>query len=77
MKNKESPSKNLKDGIDNVFILVNLASKRGRELSSGATKLIQTECDDPMQIALKEIAQGKVTFNQKKKAAESRAKKGK
>lgn len=66
MKNKKSHPKNLENKIDNVFILINLASKRGRELASGSAKLIQTECNDPVQIALEEIAQRKINFSQKK-----------
>jgi DNA-directed RNA polymerase omega subunit len=60
MKDKELYFEDLKDKVDSVFALINLASKRVRELASGAPKLIQTECNDPMQIALEEIAQGKI-----------------
>lgn len=66
MKNKEVYFEDLKGKVDNIFVLVNLASKRVRELVSGSPKLIQIECDDPMQIALEEIAQDKITVGKKK-----------
>lgn len=63
MKEKESY---LKDNANNIFMLINLAGKRVRELVSGTPKLIQTESNDPIKIALEEIAQGKITFGKKK-----------
>ncbi len=70
MKDKKSCSKDLEGKVENVFVLINLASKRARELISGAPKLIQTECNDPMQTALEEIAQGKTTVGKKKDISE-------
>ncbi len=63
--------------IENVFELISLASKRARELVSGAPKLIQTEIEDPMQIALEEIAQGKITVGKKQNIPEGKDKKKK
>jgi len=63
--------------IENVFELISLASKRARELVSGAPKLIQTEIEDPMQIALEEIAQGKITVGRKQNIPEGKNKKKK
>jgi DNA-directed RNA polymerase subunit omega len=71
MKDKELY---LQDKVDNVFVLVNVASKRVRELISGAPKLIQTECNDPIQIALEEITQGKITAGKKKDIPEEEKK---
>ena len=72
MKDKELHSKDSRNKVDNVFVLINLASKRVKELVSGAPKLIQTEGDDPMQIALEEIAQGKITAGEKKDILEEK-----
>ncbi len=65
--------KDLKDKVDdNIFVLINLASKRVRELVSGSPKLIQTEGNDLMQIALEEIAQGKITVGRHKDISEEK-----
>ena len=77
MKDKEFYFKDLKDKVDNIFVLINLAGKRARELISGAPKLIQTECNDPIQIALEEIVQGKITFGKKKEEPTEKKKKNK
>jgi DNA-directed RNA polymerase subunit omega len=47
--------------VDNRFNLVLLASKRARQLALGATPLTESEHDKPTVIALREIAEGKVT----------------
>jgi DNA-directed RNA polymerase subunit omega len=47
--------------VDNRFNLVLLASKRARQLALGATPLVPAERDKPCVIALREIAEGKVT----------------
>ncbi len=47
--------------VDNRFNLVLLASKRARQLSLGATPLVPIEKDKPTVVALREIAEGKVT----------------
>ena len=44
--------------IPNRFELVLLASKRARDLSMGATALLEEEKDKPTVIALREIAEG-------------------
>jgi DNA-directed RNA polymerase omega subunit len=72
MKEEELPLKDLRGKIDNIFVLINLAGKRVKELVSGAPKLIQTECDDPIQIALEEIAQGKITVGKHKDTPEKK-----
>lgn len=64
-EDKELHFNDLRNKIGNVFVLINLASKRVRELASGAPKLIQVESDNHMQIALEEITQGKITANKK------------
>ena len=47
--------------IDNRFNLVLLASKRARQIMMGADPLVPPENDKPTVIALREIAEGKIT----------------
>lgn len=47
--------------VDNRFQLVLVATKRARQLALGASPLIEVENDKPTVIALREIAEGKVT----------------
>lgn len=47
--------------VDNRFNLVLLASKRARQLAMGATPLVVVENDKPTVLALREIAEGKIT----------------
>ncbi|MEK7991886.1 MAG: DNA-directed RNA polymerase subunit omega [Thiotrichaceae bacterium] len=49
------------DHVDNRFNLVLLASKRSRQISMGAASLVPEEKDKPTVIALREIAEGKIT----------------
>ena len=49
--------------IPNRFELVLLASKRARDLSMGATALLEEENDKPTVIALREIAEGVVNLD--------------
>ncbi|MGB9578181.1 MAG: DNA-directed RNA polymerase subunit omega [Halothiobacillaceae bacterium] len=50
----------LKD-VDNRFQLVVMAAKRARQIEAGAQPLVDPERDKPTVIALREIAEGKVT----------------
>ncbi|MDM7322416.1 MAG: DNA-directed RNA polymerase subunit omega [Gammaproteobacteria bacterium] len=50
----------LKD-IDNRFQLVLMAAKRARQIEAGAQPLVDPERDKPTVIALREIAEGKLT----------------
>jgi len=47
--------------INNRFELVLLASKRARQIIAGAEPLVPIENDKPTVIALREIAEGKIT----------------
>lgn len=49
------------DYVDNRFNLVLLASKRSRQISMGANPLVPEDKDKPTVIALREIAEGKIT----------------
>lgn len=50
----------LKD-VDNRFQLVVMAAKRARQIEAGAQPLVEPDRDKPTVIALREIAEGKVT----------------
>jgi DNA-directed RNA polymerase subunit omega len=47
--------------VDNRFDLVLVASKRSRQIALGATPLVPLEKDKPTVLALREIAEGKIT----------------
>ena len=47
--------------VDNRFELVLVASKRARQLILGAEPLVPLDNDKPTVLALREIAEGKVT----------------
>ena len=46
------------ENVDNRFQLVLIASKRAREIESGADPLVERDNDKPTVIALREIAAG-------------------
>ncbi len=46
--------------VGNRFELVLLATKRARQITRGATPLVEIENDKPTVIALREIAAGKI-----------------
>ncbi|MEW6444761.1 MAG: DNA-directed RNA polymerase subunit omega [Pseudomonadota bacterium] len=50
----------LKD-VGNRFHLVVMAAKRARQIEAGAQPLVEPDRDKPTVIALREIAEGKVT----------------
>ena len=64
------PDEKLTNKLRSSYPLVNLASKRARELLAGAPKLIETDKTDPLEIALEEIAQGEITWREKKEVSE-------
>jgi DNA-directed RNA polymerase subunit omega len=50
------------ENVDNRFELIMVASKRARQLANGESEaLVAEEGDKPTVIALREIAEGKVT----------------
>lgn len=51
----------LAQGVENQFELVLLAAKRARRLANGADALVDWENDKPTVVALREIAEGKVS----------------
>ncbi|HVP61210.1 MAG TPA: DNA-directed RNA polymerase subunit omega [Myxococcaceae bacterium] len=48
--------------VDNRFALCILATRRARQLASGATPLVQTQRNKSAVVALREVATGKVRF---------------
>lgn len=50
------------NGLDNAFRLVILASKRAKELYSGAKSLIETNSIKPCLVALEEIKSTKIKY---------------
>ena len=49
------------DFVDNRFELVLLASRRARQISQGKEPLVDWENDKPTVVALREIAEGRIT----------------
>lgn len=52
----------LKDKADSLYRLVILAAKRAKQLRQGEKPLVECESARPTDIALKEIAEGLVTY---------------
>lgn len=50
----------LGDGLDNVFRMIVLASKRAKEIQMGSKLLIETQNVHPCLISIEEIKKGKV-----------------
>ena len=47
--------------VDNIFDMILLASKRAKRIANGADALVERENDKPTMIALREIADGKMS----------------
>ena len=47
--------------IDNIFDMILLASKRAKRIANGGDPLVDVENDKPTVIALREIAEGKMS----------------
>ena len=60
------------ENIQNRALLVNLLAKRIRQLRGGADPLVQTDFTSPLDIAILEIAQGKIRPFFRKKGEEGR-----
>ena len=57
----DSKKEELLGKADNIFIMLNMAAKRARQLNAGAPKLVDIK-DTPVNIALEEITAGKIGF---------------
>ena len=51
------------ENVDNRFQLVLVATKRARQLANGVTPFVDWENDKPTVVALREIAEGKITID--------------
>lgn len=49
------------DHVDNRFELVLLASRRARQIAQGKEAMVDLENDKPTVVALREIAEGKIS----------------
>ena len=49
------------DNVDNRFQLVLIATKRARQISAGSAILVDEENDKPTVLALREVAEGKIS----------------
>jgi DNA-directed RNA polymerase subunit omega len=49
------------DNVENRFKLVLVATRRARQLANGRDALVELENDKPTVVALREIAEGKIT----------------
>ncbi len=52
--------------VDSKYTLVVVAAKRGRELMSGSTKLVESRSAKPVSVALEEIERGLVQYERTK-----------
>lgn len=56
------PMRELLEKVDNRYTLVVEAAKRARQLVDGAPKLIKTDSEKPVSIAIREINEGKIRY---------------
>lgn len=56
----------LLDKIDNKYTLAVLSAKRAREIVDGDSALVECKSAKPVTIALEEIVQEKITYQQTK-----------
>jgi DNA-directed RNA polymerase subunit omega len=57
--------------VKNRFILVNLASKRVRQIREGSEYLVSSPKNEDIVVSLREIAAGKVTIKEEKEEIET------
>jgi DNA-directed RNA polymerase subunit omega len=60
---KRITDEQLLDRAGGRFKLATLLQKRVLELSRGASRLVDTESRDPLEIAMQEIAEGKISLD--------------
>jgi len=56
----------LLEKVDSRYTLVIIAAKRARQLVEGAGKVVGSDSDKPVTVAINEINEGKVTFTRTK-----------
>ncbi|OIN94739.1 MAG: DNA-directed RNA polymerase subunit omega [Deltaproteobacteria bacterium CG1_02_45_11] len=52
--------------IPNRFLLVNMVAKRVRQMREGSEYLVSSPKNEDIVVALREIAEGKIIFKEKK-----------
>ncbi|MGB6011449.1 MAG: DNA-directed RNA polymerase subunit omega [Desulfobacterales bacterium] len=52
--------------VKNRFLLVNMASKRVRQIREGSEYLVSSPKNEDIVVALREVAAGKITIKEKK-----------
>ena len=52
--------------VKNRFLLVNMASKRVRQIREGSEYLVSSPKNEDIVVALREVAAGKITIQEKK-----------
>ena len=62
----DSNREELLEKADNIFIMLNMAAKRARQLNTGSPKLVDIK-DTAVNIALEEIRAGKINWQPIKK----------
>ena len=58
------PMRELLEKVDNRYTLVVETAKRARQLVDGAPQLIKTQSEKPVSVAIREINEGKVRYEQ-------------
>lgn len=53
--------------VKNRFLLVNMASKRVRQIREGSEYLVSSPKNEDIVVALREVAAGKITIKEKEK----------
>ena len=61
----KTPIEKLNENVDNVYRMVILAAKRSRQLADGAPKLVDSKGAKFSTLALLEIAEGKIKYEEK------------
>lgn len=60
------PLEALLDRVENKYALVIVAAKRARQLREGALPMVDIDSNNPVTLALEEIAAGKIRFEMPK-----------
>lgn len=56
----------LMKNVDSKYTLAVTVAKRARQLTDGASKLVNNNSDKPVTIAIHEVYEGKVTYSRNK-----------
>ncbi len=56
----------LMKNVDSKYTLAVTVAKRARQLTDGATKLVNNNSDKPVTIAIHEVHEGRITYSRNK-----------